>query len=136
MASHTGIQPDRLAALLARERDRYAAARPRSQALARRADAHLLYGVPLHWMTDWGTPFPLFVESARGARFNDADGHDYVDFCLGDTGAMFGHARRRWPPRWRRRRKRASPPCCRARTPPWSANCWRSASACRSGSSR
>ncbi|WP_028445512.1 aspartate aminotransferase family protein [Chitinimonas koreensis] len=92
MASHTGIQPDRLAALLARERDRYAAARPRSQALARRADAHLLYGVPLHWMTDWGTPFPLFVESARGARFNDADGHDYVDFCLGDTGAMFGHA--------------------------------------------
>ncbi|PHV11860.1 aspartate aminotransferase family protein [Chitinimonas sp. BJB300] len=92
MAHPTGIHPTPLAALLARERDRYTAARPLSQALAQRTNAHLLYGVPLHWMTDWGTPFPLFVEQARGARFRDADGHEYVDFCLGDTGAMFGHA--------------------------------------------
>ncbi|MGQ5522666.1 aspartate aminotransferase family protein [Chitinimonas sp. PSY-7] len=92
MAHHTGIHPARQTALLERERKRYAAARPRSQALAQRANAHLLYGVPLHWMTDWGTPFPLFVEHAKGARFRDADGHEYVDFCLGDTGAMFGHA--------------------------------------------
>jgi len=92
MAHPTGIQNDSLQALLARERGRYIAARPRSQALAQRAQSHLLYGVPLHWMTDWGTPFPLFVEAAKGARFHDVDGHDYADFCLGDTGAMFGHA--------------------------------------------
>ena len=46
----------------------------------------------MHWMADWPTPFPLFVDHARGARFTDVDGHDYVDFCLGDTGTMFGHA--------------------------------------------
>jgi glutamate-1-semialdehyde 2,1-aminomutase len=46
----------------------------------------------MHWMNDWSTPFPLTVSEASGARFRDADGHEYVDFCLGDTGAMFGHA--------------------------------------------
>ena len=29
---------------------------------------------------------------ATGARVVDVDGHEYVDFCLGDTGAMAGHA--------------------------------------------
>jgi glutamate-1-semialdehyde 2,1-aminomutase len=46
----------------------------------------------MHWMADWPTPFPLFVREARGAHFTDADGHAYADFCLGDTGAMFGHS--------------------------------------------
>ena len=46
----------------------------------------------MHWMSDWSTPVPLFVKSAQGARFTDIDGNDYVDFCLGDTGAMFGHS--------------------------------------------
>ena len=36
-------------------------------------------------------PFPPYVESAAGAHFRCVDGHDYVDFCLGDTGAMAGH---------------------------------------------
>jgi glutamate-1-semialdehyde aminotransferase len=42
-------------------------------------------------MVKWAGPFPLFVEAARGAHFSDVDGHEYVDFCLGDTGAMAGH---------------------------------------------
>lgn len=46
----------------------------------------------MHWMTDWGTPHPLFVSEARDAELHDVDGHRYVDFCLGDTGAMFGHS--------------------------------------------
>jgi len=46
----------------------------------------------MHWMVDWGTPFPLFIEAAQGVALTDADGHTYVDFCLGDTGAMFGHS--------------------------------------------
>ncbi|HMA46491.1 MAG TPA: transaminase, partial [Frankiaceae bacterium] len=39
----------------------------------------------------WAGPFPLFLESAAGAHATCADGHDYVDLCLGDTGAMAGH---------------------------------------------
>ncbi|TCO83121.1 glutamate-1-semialdehyde 2,1-aminomutase [Plasticicumulans lactativorans] len=87
-----GIRADALAALTARERARFAAGRPRSRELAEAARAVLLDGVPMHWMLDWGTPFPLFLEAARGAGFTDVDGHHYADFCLGDTGAMFGHS--------------------------------------------
>jgi glutamate-1-semialdehyde 2,1-aminomutase len=36
----------------------------------------------------------VFVADARGAHFTDADGHEYVDLCLGDTGAMTGHSPR------------------------------------------
>ena len=38
------------------------------------------------------TDFPVVVTEAHGSRFVDVDGHEYVDFCLGDTGAMSGHA--------------------------------------------
>jgi glutamate-1-semialdehyde 2,1-aminomutase len=74
------------------ERARFITQHPKSQALAQQAQQHWLFGVPLHWMSDWSTPFALQVVSAQGAHITDADGHSYVDFCLGDTGAMFGHA--------------------------------------------
>jgi glutamate-1-semialdehyde 2,1-aminomutase len=51
-----------------------------------------LYGAPMHWMQQWPGTYPLYVESASGAHLTDVDGHTYVDFALGDTGAMFGHA--------------------------------------------
>lgn len=82
----------RLSPLLERERRHFIERRPRSQALAARAQSHWLCGVPMHWMADWSTPFPLSVESACGALLRDVDGIEYVDFCLGDTGAMFGHS--------------------------------------------
>jgi glutamate-1-semialdehyde 2,1-aminomutase len=78
--------------LAERERQRYIAVNPRSHALARGSAQHWLFGVPLHWMSDWSTPFALQVAGAQGAHLIDVDGHSYVDFCLGDTGAMFGHA--------------------------------------------
>lgn len=81
----------RIERLMADEMARFEAANPRSRALFERAKASLLDGVPMNWMVKWAGPFPLFVESARGARFTDVDGHEYVDFCLGDTGAMAGH---------------------------------------------
>ena len=65
---------------------------PRSAELAASAKGHLLSGVPMPWMTRWPGGFPVFVDEARGARFTDVDGIEYVDFCLGDTGAMTGHA--------------------------------------------
>ena len=78
--------------IIANEREHYLALHPTSIALSKRADAHFLYGVPMHWMNDWGTPVPLFVAQASGAHFTCADNVDYTDFCLGDTGAMFGHS--------------------------------------------
>ena len=87
-----GVSLARLAALIERERASYAARRPRSAALAAEASAHWHDGVPLHWMSDWGLPFPMFLERAKGSTLVDADGHAHVDFCLGDTGSMFGHA--------------------------------------------
>jgi glutamate-1-semialdehyde 2,1-aminomutase len=44
------------------------------------------------WMIRWAGPFPVFVKEAKGAHFTDIDGHSYIDFCLGDTGAMMGHS--------------------------------------------
>lgn len=78
--------------LLADEKGRFIDTHPVSMALAKQAKAHFLYGVPMHWMNDWGTPSPLFLQQAQGAHFTCVDGHHYTDFCLGDTGAMFGHS--------------------------------------------
>ena len=83
---------ERLPALMRREEERFAREHPRSRALAEGARRHLLAGVPMHWMAKWPGGFPLFVADARGSRFTDVDGREYVDFCLGDTGAMSGHA--------------------------------------------
>jgi glutamate-1-semialdehyde 2,1-aminomutase len=44
------------------------------------------------WMVRWAGAFPVFVAEGRGGRFTDVDGREYIDFCLGDTGAMTGHA--------------------------------------------
>jgi glutamate-1-semialdehyde aminotransferase len=74
-----------------REQRDFVARHPRSAALHERARGSLLDGVPMNWMVKWAGAFPLFVEGASGAHFTDVDGHDYVDFCLGDTGAMAGH---------------------------------------------
>jgi glutamate-1-semialdehyde 2,1-aminomutase len=86
------IDPTRLAAALAEERRRFIADHPRSQALFEEAKASLYDGVPMNWMVRWAGDFPLFVTEGAGARFKDVDGREYIDFCLGDTGAMTGHA--------------------------------------------
>ncbi len=82
----------RLADLRSAEEERFRGAHARSAELAAHARGHLLAGVPMPWMTRWPGSFPLFFESASGARLVDVDGVEYVDLCLGDTGAMTGHA--------------------------------------------
>ena len=82
----------RLEGLLAKEEERFAAAHPRSRELFERAKKSLLGGVPMNWMVRWAGSFPIFVREASGAHFTDVDGHRYLDLCLGDTGAMTGHA--------------------------------------------
>jgi glutamate-1-semialdehyde 2,1-aminomutase len=86
------IDRTRLQAALSAELVRFAETHPRSHALFERAKHSLLGGVPMHWMVRWAGAFPLFVTEARGAYFRCADGHRYLDLCLGDTGAMTGHA--------------------------------------------
>ena len=86
------IDRGRLAARMADEVAQFEAAHPRSRALFERASRSLLGGVPMSWMAKWAGPYPVFVEEATGAHFRCVDGHDYVDFCLGDTGAMTGHS--------------------------------------------
>jgi glutamate-1-semialdehyde 2,1-aminomutase len=86
------IDRGRLAARMADEVAQFEAVHPRSKALFERAGRSLLGGVPMSWMAKWAGPYPLFVEEATGAHFRCVDGHDHVDFCLGDTGAMTGHS--------------------------------------------
>jgi len=81
----------RLERLMAREQRTFVDDHPRSAALYERAKGSLLAGVPMNWMVKWPGAFPPFVESAHGAHFRCVDGHDYIDLCLGDTGAMAGH---------------------------------------------
>ncbi|MGH8196841.1 MAG: aspartate aminotransferase family protein [Steroidobacteraceae bacterium] len=82
----------RIAALMARERTTFRQRHPRSGQLAEEAKRSLLFGVPMNWMTRWPGDHPVYVDRAEGARFRDVDGNEFIDFCLGDTGGMAGHA--------------------------------------------
>ena len=91
MTSHAPIDRARLSTLLDRERALHFERTPRSRAIYEASD-HLLGRVPMTWMNKWAGGYPLALAKARGARIEDVDGHEYVDFALGDTGAMAGHS--------------------------------------------
>ena len=80
-----------LSELVAREQDRYRRENPGSLALHDAAH-HLFAKVPMTWMNKWAGGFPLAFDQAHGAIITDVDGHELVDFALGDTGAMAGHS--------------------------------------------
>ena len=86
------IDRSRLQSLMQREQKKFVDEHPKSKALFDRARKSLLAGVPMNWMVKWAGAFPPFVREAQGAEFFDVDGLRYVDFCLGDTGAMTGHS--------------------------------------------
>jgi len=86
------IDRTRLKSLAEREQMRFVDDRPKSKAIYERGKKSLLSGVPMNWMVKWAGAFPPIVREAQGAHFYDIDGHRYVDFCLGDTGAMTGHS--------------------------------------------
>ncbi|WP_051927562.1 aspartate aminotransferase family protein [Ruegeria halocynthiae] len=87
-----GIQSARLDAFKQREAERYADARPQTLARLQSEKGSFLDDVPMHWMKDWPMPFPMLVSHAKGARLVDLDDNAIDDFCLGDTGSMFGHS--------------------------------------------
>ncbi len=80
-----------LSRLLVRERATHVERTPQSRA-AFEAAGHLFGGVPMTWMNKWSGGYPLYLSTARGNRVVDIDGLEYVDFALGDTGAMAGHS--------------------------------------------
>src|ERR1700719_2812244 len=88
----TTIDREKLKRLQEHEAKRFVAEHPRSAELYKRAQQSLLGGVPMNWMKKWAGEFPVFVTMAKGAHFTCADGKEYVDLCLGDTGAMTGHS--------------------------------------------
>jgi glutamate-1-semialdehyde 2,1-aminomutase len=87
------LPPDEnIEALAANERAAFVASHPRSDAVARDGIPGFYGGVPMHWMLDWPMPFPMIVAEAHGSVLRDIDDNEYADFCLGDTGSMFGHS--------------------------------------------
>ena len=88
----TSVDRARIGRLREREEERFVREHPRSRELFERGRASLIGGVPMNWMRRWPGSFPPFIAEAGGARLTDVDGLEYVDLCLGDTGAMAGHA--------------------------------------------
>ena len=86
------IDRNRLAALTALEKKRFLDKHPKSGEMFQEAKEVMPGGVPMSWMAKWPGAYPIFVESAQGARFVDVDKNAYIDFCLGDTGSMTGHS--------------------------------------------
>jgi glutamate-1-semialdehyde 2,1-aminomutase len=86
------IDRNRLKSLMEREQKRFVAEHQKSKSIYDRGRKSLLSGVPMNWMVKWAGAFPPVVREAQGAHFFDVDGNRYVDFCLGDTGAMTGHS--------------------------------------------
>ncbi len=92
ISNHATIDREQLASLIVKEQARFEETHPKSKALFEESKQYLLGGVPMNWMVRWAGSFPIFVAEASGAHFTDVDGHEYIDLCLGDTGAMTGHA--------------------------------------------
>jgi glutamate-1-semialdehyde 2,1-aminomutase len=86
------VNSRRLADLHLRESQRFLARTEQSRQLFHQAEKVMPGGVPMSWMRKWPGPYPLFLSRAQGARFEDVDGHNYLDLCLGDTGSMAGHS--------------------------------------------
>ncbi|MBC8438151.1 MAG: aminotransferase class III-fold pyridoxal phosphate-dependent enzyme [Deltaproteobacteria bacterium] len=89
---YRNISDDKLKQLWQKESELFKKKTPHSSHTFCEAQEIMLNGVPMPWMGDWGTPYPVFVDQATGNRIIDIDGNEYIDFCLGDTGAMFGHS--------------------------------------------
>jgi glutamate-1-semialdehyde 2,1-aminomutase len=85
------LDRSKLESLLQSEEQLFYKTHPKSYELYQRAKKSLHSGVPMLWMIRWAGSFPVFVKEAKGAHFTDVDGNDYIDLCLGDTGAMTGH---------------------------------------------
>ena len=88
----TVIRPERIAELMKIEEQRFLDTHKASTEAFNQSSKVMHEGVPMSWMAKWPGAHPVFVKEAKGAHFTDLDGHDYIDFCRGDTGSMTGHS--------------------------------------------
>jgi len=86
------IDRDHLHRLIRHENARFLESHKKSSEFSEMAKISMPHGVPMNWMSKWASPHPIFIEEAKDNRLIDVDGNRYVDFCLGDTGAMTGHS--------------------------------------------
>lgn len=86
------LDRSKIKAALKKEEERFLASHPKSKVLFEKAKKSLLGGVPMNWMVKWPGHYPIFIDEGKGVHFTDVDGNKYLDLCLGDTGAMTGHA--------------------------------------------
>ena len=82
----------KIAAMQERVNQEFLTRTPKSREQHGRSRGYWLRGVPMHWMVDWQCAYPLYIDRAVGVTMTDLDGNEYSDFCLGDTGSMFGHS--------------------------------------------
>jgi len=82
---------NRLSSLFEAEQELFSTRNPKSK-LAYEAADNLFGRVPMTWMNKKAGGFPIYFDRASGNRIWDIDGHEYIDFALGDTGAMAGHS--------------------------------------------
>ncbi|MGL4488331.1 MAG: transaminase, partial [Rhizobiaceae bacterium] len=88
----SGIAAAKIAAFKKSQDALYAAKRLKTQGALKAGASAFVDSVPMHWMLDWPSPFPMLVDKAKDALLVDIDGNLLDDFCLGDTGSMFGHS--------------------------------------------
>jgi glutamate-1-semialdehyde 2,1-aminomutase len=72
------------------ETARYRARTPASLREWERARVHVPFGVGTNFRIM--DPYPLYLRAARGARVEDLDGNSYIDWALGQTTMVTGHA--------------------------------------------
>jgi len=84
------LDRDRVARLLARERERHAGRTRRSGEFYERARAVMPGGVPSHFQRN--DPWPVYLQGGRGSRVWDVDENEYVDFHNGFGVMCVGHA--------------------------------------------
>jgi glutamate-1-semialdehyde 2,1-aminomutase len=84
------LDRDRVARLLAREKERHAERTRRSGEYYERARAVMPGGVPSHFQRN--DPWPVYLERGEGSRVWDVDGNEYIDFHNGFGVMCVGHA--------------------------------------------
>ncbi|MET3927475.1 transaminase [Devosia sp. 2618] len=86
-----GVDPERLAEVFDAELNKWAVERPKGAAYHARARGSQLHGAPTYRVHHITPAVPVVLERAEGARIQDIDGHDYIDFSLSGSAALFGH---------------------------------------------
>src|ERR1700692_1080720 len=89
-ATSVEVNAEKVQTMIAKEEDRFRAARRKSDELWRKARASSPRGVPSSFQDS--APQPIFIDYGRGSRIWDVDGNEYVDFHNGFGVMVVGHA--------------------------------------------